>query len=148
MLERVSFNGNTYGGSVVEFEKQFASGLIPAIIVEPNGMQQINRNAEKKGWDVINVWVGCTAQLQAERFIFRFAEELRTVLESDKALDHGKLMTEYVNRMVTIQEVERYWKDMFLGDMVENHILLEYFDRDNEHEAIGSIIAEAHRLDD
>ena len=42
MLESIQYNGNVYGASVEEFKKQFASGKIPLVIVEPHGMKQIN----------------------------------------------------------------------------------------------------------
>ena len=113
MLETIEFNGNFYGGSVAEFEDKFASGLIPVIVVEPNGMQQINENASAKGWEVINVFIGIDPQLQARRFLTRMLDDYRQILGQGDLSDYEKLVNEYSKRMATIQEVESKWFDQF-----------------------------------
>lgn len=113
MLEQVEYNGNTYGGSVAEFEEKFASGKTPVIIVEPNGMIQINLNAVEKGWNVLNVWLGCPKLLQAERFLSRFVEEYKMLIPQGSNDDYAAFMKEYTVRMVTIQVTEAPWKEMF-----------------------------------
>ena len=80
MLETIEFNGNFYGGSVAEFEEKFESGLVPVIVVEPNGMHQINKNAASKGWEVINVFINIDPELQARRFLSRMCDDYRQIL--------------------------------------------------------------------
>lgn len=141
MLEHVTYNGNTYGASIAEFEKQFASGRVPLVIVEPNGMKQVNINAEKTGWVVVNVFVNCDHRLQAERFINRFTSEY------EKTDERGReaLLYEYVNRMVTIQEAESRWFDMFLVDSEfnPNKLIIPYFMEQTEKhyvQLIGALV--------
>ena len=141
MLERIDFNGNTYGGSIAEFEEKFASGLIPAIVVEPNGMEQINLNATKKGWTVINLYIDCPPLLQAERFLFRFIEDYRSILANGSNEDYAKLMEEYAGRMATMQEVESKWFDMFKKHVIWDHtLIIGSFEKSDEETVIALII--------
>ena len=112
-LERIEYNGNIYGGSVQEFENSFDSGKIPDIIVEPNGNKQINLNAREKGWIVINCWVGCPVELQAERLVTRLMDDYRRVLGHAGGEEYNRLVKEYVGRLTMIQTVEREWPDLF-----------------------------------
>jgi guanylate kinase len=112
MLERITYNGNVYGGSVQEFEKGFDSGLIPVIIVEPNGNEQINMNAREKDWVVVNVWVGCPVELQAERLVTRLCEDHSNIQFLSDGSYH-KLIKEYSSRLVMIQTVENEWPALF-----------------------------------
>jgi len=141
MLECIEFNGNIYGGSVAEFKKQFASGLIPVIIVEPNGMVQINQNAAKQNWHVINVYVKCPPKLQATRFLTRFAQEAKALMDDSDPSDLEKVMTEYVGRMVTMQNTEADWFDLYLNGLVnKDSMIIEQFEKENEQEVLDSII--------
>ena len=148
LLERVDFNGNLYGGSVAEFEKQFASGRIPLIIVEPNGMGQVNKNAKEKGWKVINVFVACPPKVQAERFLGRFREEVINQANGSDPDDLGKLMREYVNRMVTMQTTEAEWFGLFTVFCVDSSsILIDEFTKENEKEVLEMVRFECISLD-
>ncbi|RLA01629.1 MAG: hypothetical protein DRQ47_07835 [Gammaproteobacteria bacterium] len=155
MLERISYNGNTYGGSVQEFEKGFDSGLIPVIIVEPNGNKQINMNAREKGWIVVNVWIGCPVELQAERLITRLlADHVAASYMSDDPTDN-KLIKEYSSRLVMIQTVENEWPKLFAESTLHDTtnsgrapvvISIPVFTKDNELDIRGrvEVIAELY----
>lgn len=132
MLERIEYNGNIYGGSVVEFEEKFASGKTPVIIVEPNGMQQINKNAIEKDWTVLNVFVGCPLQLQAERFLGRFIVDYRSLLASGSDSDYQKFMKEYTGRMVAMRETEANWEETFIFTE-GNKLHLPHFTRESQN---------------
>ncbi len=143
MLECIEFNGNIYGGSVAEFKKQFASGLIPVIIVEPNGMAQINQNASTQNWHVINVYVKCTPKIQNTRFLTRFAQETNALTDDSDPSDFEKIMTEYVGRMYTMQKTEADWYKLFITSTMENSsdsVIIEQFGKENEQEVLDSII--------
>ncbi len=157
MLESIEYNGNRYGGSIAEFEEKFDSGKIPVIVVEPHGMEQINKNAVTKGWTVINVFIDCPMKLQAERFLKRFAAEYVNLCEfqpNPTAVinpqyppfnrfdpdDFNSLMTEYINRMVTIQTVESEWLESFNKlRKYSDFIIIEEFTKDNERSVINRI---------
>ena len=147
MLERISYNGNTYGGSVKEFEKAFDSGLIPVIIVEPNGNEQINKNALDKGWRVLNVWVGCPVELQADRLVDRLLSDYASIVQS-KQQAVAKLIREYSSRIVMIQTVENEWSELFKrsvrgsGDV----FAVSQFTNDNELSVRNSIMSTAISL--
>ena len=144
MLERIDFNGNTYGGSVAEFEEKFASGLIPAIVVEPNGMEQINLNATEKGWRVMNIFVGCPPLLQAERFLLRLVEDYRVILTQGSGDDYAKFMSEYSGRMAVMQDVESKWLGMFRKHCIpQNALLIDTFTKENEARTVDLIVEQA-----
>lgn len=160
MLESVSYNGNTYGGSAAEFEKAFESGLIPVIIVEPNGNVQINTNARVKNWKVVNTWVGCPTELQAVRLITRLLENHSTDMHNGDGTTE-KLIKEYTNRLVTIQNVENDWPRLFkeslhaspevaplhyVCDHIPHVITIPEFTADNEDEMRGRVEATVEML--
>ena len=160
-LERIEYNGNIYGGSVAEFEKGFDSGQIPVIIVEPNGNAQININAKKLGWTVINVWVGCPVGLQAERLVTRLIEDYRAFIQKDGEMaDYNKIVKEYVGRLTMVQTVESEWPDLFKksvratdvapGHYVADHIpevmTIPEFTQENEADYRENLINYAKQL--
>jgi|AntRauTorcE11897_2_1112592.scaffolds.fasta_scaffold00046_67 guanylate kinase len=141
MLETVTFNGNSYGGSVAEFEDKFDSGLVPVIVVDPNGMFQINRNATEKGWTVVNMFIDCPTELQAQRFLERFTEDYRRLLGNGDMDDYCDLMTEYAGRMTTIIEVESGWVDQYLqGRTLEDNLYFNRFMHGDETEALSDVL--------
>lgn len=144
MLERISYNGNTYGGSVQEFEKAFASGLVPVIIVEPNGNEQINKNAAEKGWRVLNVWVGCPVELQAERLVERLLVDYASIGQTEQQ-SVAKLIREYSSRLVMIQTVENEWVDLFKKSVPPSGdvLALPKFIKENEIGMRNSVMATA-----
>ena len=143
MLERITFNGNTYGGSIAEFEEKFASELVPAIVVEPHGMFQINRNATARGWTVVNVFVDCPPELQSKRFLERFMADYRRTLSQGDFDDYADLMLEYEGRMVAIMGVEQDWKGLFNSGRTAESLYIERFGPENEADAVASIMARA-----
>jgi guanylate kinase len=141
MLETVTFNGNSYGGSVAEFEDKFDSGLVPVIVVDPNGMFQINRNATEKGWTVVNMFIDCPTELQAQRFLERFTEDYLRLLGNGDMDDYCDLMTEYAGRMTTIIEVESGWVDQYLqGRTLEDNLYFNRFMHGDETEALSDVL--------
>lgn len=140
MLETVEFNGNLYGGSVAEFEEKFQSGLTPVIVVEPNGMNQINTNAKDKGWRVVNVFVDIDPELQAERFLGRFLSDYREILTQGDDSKYVKFMTEYCKRFASMQSVESKWYEMYLkGQMPNSNLYISRFDKDNEQQILDTV---------
>lgn len=149
MLESVEFNGNKYGGSVAEFEDKFASGLIPVIVVEPSGQEQINVNANNKGWTVLNVFVHIDPKLQARRFLSRMCQDYRSILGTGGMEDYDKLLTEYSNRMATMQVTESQWLDQFRENsfiLDRDPIIVHRFDSDTESEVLNQVITSTKNL--
>lgn len=141
MLETVEFNGNFYGGSVAEFEEKFESGLTPVIVVEPNGMGQINNNAAIKGWHVVNVFIGIPPELQARRFLTRMCEDYRSILVQGRPADYSDMIDEYSRRMATMQVVESKWYEMFVELRDEdNSLAFSQFDKSNEDSVLKAIL--------
>jgi guanylate kinase len=170
MLETIHFNGNYYGGSVAEFEEKFQSGLTPVIVVEPNGMQQINNNAKLRGWKVLNIFIDIPAELQAKRFLIRFIEDyFSTVVNQtrhaqssdeihaqslgeiigiykDIRSKEDSLLTEYSNRLASMQTVESQWLDMFHKWASDNYLYYLSFDSDNSVQVLSEIMNNAEHM--
>ncbi len=163
MLETIEFNGNYYGGSVAEFKEKFASGLIPVIVVEPNGMRQININAKTKGWKVLNIFIDVDPQVQARRFLSRLLHDYTPVanavinrddfdttcekgfndyLEQFNKIKHleDKILTEYSNRMASMQTVESTWHKMFTQYSNPSSLYFQTFDAVNEVYVLDKVI--------
>jgi guanylate kinase len=151
LLERIEYNGNIYGGTIVEFEEKFATGKVPVIIVEPNGMIQINENAKLKGWNVVNIWVGCSVELQAMRFLDRFVNDLNSVDARGDADDRDKLLKEYAGRLNMMQTVEGEWLTMYRNTAIrENALVVPEYTVENEDivlDNINLIVGELNTLD-
>jgi guanylate kinase len=138
MLETVEYNSNKYGSSVKEFEEKFASGKTPIAIVEPNGMAEINGNAIAKGWAVLNVYVGCPTELQAERFLQRLFQDYTLLIRDGSDSDYQKFMKEYIGRMVAMREVESSWEEMFVSTG-ENIVYIPLFTAESQATDIALI---------
>lgn len=105
MAEHVNFGGNYYGASKAEFEKGFAAGKPVVVVCEPIGRRQFEVFAEKEGWSLVRVFVDSPVQVQAERFLRRFEEEV--AFESDSTVN-AKIKT-YSKRLAEIMTTERGW---------------------------------------
>lgn len=112
LLESIEYNGTLYGATVQEFARRFESGAIPVIVVEPNGMHQINERAEQLGWKVVNVFIDCPLEIQNERFLRRVCDDYRAVLAGGLD-DYDKFMNQYVGRLTAMREGERDWQSLF-----------------------------------
>jgi len=147
MIERIDFNGNAYGVSRQELESKFSSGLIPVVIVEPNGLMQINENSQKLGWDVVNVFVDCPEELQYRRFLQRFADDYKRVLAEGEFFGLNKVLDEYASRLKMISLVEKHWIDMFMTySRTSRSIYVESYQKDNEQETIEKIQNKLYKM--
>jgi guanylate kinase len=90
-LESVSFNGFSYGVSIEEIYKANKSGKIAALIVEPRGLVQIMKYAEKRGdVELKKVFIGGDTHELMTRYIQRMHGE--SLNERGVAERHAKRM--------------------------------------------------------
>lgn len=147
MIERVDFNGNAYGVSRAELESKFKSGLVPVVIVEPNGLMQINENGQKLGWVVINVFVDCPEELQYRRFLQRFADDYKRALAEGEFSGMNKILDEYASRLKMISLVEKRWLDLFMTySKTASSIYVDSYQKGNEEETIEKIKNKVDKL--
>lgn len=72
MVESIEFNGIRYGGSVAEFDRCFAEGKVPLIVVEPTGAAQIRDHAANaSGWFHVAFYLSGPVETLMERFMDR-----------------------------------------------------------------------------
>lgn len=76
-IENISFNGFSYGVSVAEIQAAHESGKIAVLIVEPNGLGQIQEFARKGNGDinVLPVYIGGELNDLMTRYLKRLAGE-------------------------------------------------------------------------
>jgi hypothetical protein len=147
MIERVDFNGNAYGVSRAELESKFESGLVPVVIVEPNGLMQFNENGQKLGWVVINVFVDCPEELQYRRFLQRFADDYKRALAEGEFSGMNKILDEYASRLRMISLVEKRWLDLFMTySKTASSIYVDSYQKGNEEETIEKIKNKVDKL--
>jgi guanylate kinase len=106
-IESVTFNGNSYGVSVSEVERVFATGKTVVIVVEPDGQKQIKAFAELKGWTAPSVFVNAPPEVIGDRFLRRF---LSSISQTDPAANDKALMT-YSSRFGVMLSVESGWTE-------------------------------------
>lgn len=106
MVEHVEFGGNYYGLSVAEVERLQAADKPIVVVCEPIGQKQIAAFAQKRGWPLLAVFVDNPAEVIAERFLRRFADELlgETQVGSDRQV------AVYARRLSEMMTTEAGWR--------------------------------------
>lgn len=123
MVESTEFSGMKYGGSVAEFERHFASGKIPVIVVDPVGADAIEKQAAQRGWVHLKVFVDAPMELLVRRNLERFAYNWRTWagendFNFDYAVDEEKFLTTYAKRFLNLINEERFWLTKHCWDVI------------------------------
>lgn len=132
-LESVKYNGNYYGASVAEFERCFEQGKPVVIVVEPHGMQQITQNAERMGWRVLSVFVDIDMEVQVQRLVNRFTDEVMTAALTPSTFAHNLVNTSeaFKRRMVAAVTEEVRWSNQACDGNIYDFVL-HHFDAENE----------------
>lgn len=131
MMETVEFSGKKYGGSVAEFERHFASGKIPVIVVEPNGANQIQKEALNRGWNHLKVFVDCPLDILIQRNLSRLLAEP----------DQREAVKVYGRRFANLITDELTWMHRSVWDMIIPEFLPE-----NEKEHRDEVVRQAKLL--
>ena len=127
-IEYVIFGGNYYGVSVSEVLASATINVPTVIVVEPNGVQQIARQCEIRGWDHLSVFLTHDPQVLLSRFLSR--QEITR--ENTEAI---------FNRIAGMGDEITEWKKQFDWDLVCDH-----FCEDTQDELVNSITALAALL--
>lgn len=122
-VEFISFKGNFYGIEKVEIEKKLSSGKIPLVIVEPHGLEQIQKIY---GNELYSVYVDAPLELLYERFLGRFQVEC-----SGRHVD----LKYHASRIVGIRDE---WKDW--NFMCSRDFYIDHFTSENEKSIINSLV--------
>ena len=120
-IEHVSFNGKYYGLSVEELEKTQQGGGTPVIVVEPNGLKQIDEYCDRTGTLLESVYIGGELEVLIGRMLTR--DLLGKVISST---DSTTYMTKRLSSLV--------------GEVLDWHRMFNYSKfvpvYDEEHELI------------
>jgi guanylate kinase len=128
MVEHVFFDKNYYGVKKDEIEEKFAMNRPVAIVVEPNGAQQIKQFAESQGWDCIRVFVSNPEAVLRQRFDKRQAEDKLAKPE------------DYAARYESMKTTELVWKKQ----MADAELVFDAFDEIAFPEVVKTIKNEIH----
>lgn len=120
MLERVTFAGYRYGAALKDFNSAINSNKIPVLIVEPNGVMQINEYCEQhKDIQHIKVFIATSTSTTMQRLLKRQIEDLKPVDTEEKL---AKVLQIYTERVIAHMTVERHWQSITYW----NYIVPEY----------------------
>jgi guanylate kinase len=127
-IETVEFNGNYYGASAKEVKKAAEEGKPIVIVVEPEGLKQINAYAKEHEWGLFSLFIDNPPNVIAERFLIRFAQEgMESAMVGDY-IKGAKTLATYSTRLGTMMTVESTWK-LAAWDYI--HLYLSHFDESN-----------------
>jgi guanylate kinase len=74
LVQSTVFNDSSYGTTVFELERVFASGKTPIVIVEPTGIPQFRDICEKHGIELFTIYVHASHETLIERYVTRITE--------------------------------------------------------------------------
>lgn len=75
MVEWNKLGDQIYGTPVLSLQTALASGKVPAIILEPNGVVNMHRYCMGNGIRLVPIWLDVSTEVQAARFIERAREQ-------------------------------------------------------------------------
>lgn len=130
MVESVEFDGNKYGVTKEEVKMKFATGAAVAIVVEPNGANQIKEYAAKEGWKCVRVLVTNPDEVLKQRFDQR--------LEGDALADPAV----YAKRWDSMKTVEKQW----VAQMSAAEMKFTRFDSETQEEVVASILGKLEEI--
>lgn len=108
-IESVEFGGKRYGVTKSEFDRLFSIGLVPVVVVEPNGAKNIHDYALEKNWDPSLLFLNVPSKLAIERFYTRF------ICDVEKGKDCAIY---YSNRLFEVLKTESEWRSSLNYDRV------------------------------
>lgn len=110
-LETVEFSSAHYGASKAEFEKAFATGKPVVIIVEPNGMFQIQEACPELGWTLLTVFIDVSPAVASQRFLSRFQADMAHAFGVKASnTEVQAVMNSYQKRLAAMLDYEFYWR--------------------------------------
>lgn len=124
MMETVKLGVNYYGASVAEFQNAFDQEKIPVVVVEPNGMCQINEKCLAIGWSPINIYMDVTNRVKYTRLLKRFFLDARDAIIAMSTDEFHQLVVKYADRLTMMSEEESQWTNIFLRESV-NPLMFE-----------------------
>jgi len=102
-IEHIEFKGFKYGVSVGELEKARNAGKIPLLIVEPNGLKQINAYSQTHGIKLMKLYIFHETETLVRRYLGRLGpDDMKT----------PSLKDFHASRISSIFEETNWWKEM------------------------------------
>lgn len=139
IVEQIEFNGNLYGVTLDEIEKQKATGKPIVVILEPNGLKQYRvMFKHDPNYQMFSVFVSNPKITLVERFLTRFAMD---VLHA-RSLVEDKVIKNYTSRLISLEEEHENWYNStsYLYDWV-----VPTFNADNQETVIQEILQAIER---
>ena len=134
-IENVTFNGSKYGVTAKELYRVLDSGAPCVLVVEPKGLEQIQRWAERNtDVQLFSVFLDSPQDVIAERFLNRFAGDLALSISKGRAGMEGVMKT-YSKRLGVMMTEETSWREDC--DLIDLHI--EAFNETNMESTVEYI---------
>jgi guanylate kinase len=100
------FGGYSYGITHQELSYAFDSGLVPVVIVDPNGVEQLEKIAHKHNLGIFEAFVYCNETLRLQRLNARTTKELQAADTPEKL---EKIVSSHTKRVQSAMGAERNW---------------------------------------
>lgn len=115
LLESTQFSNHRYGTPLSSLQAVQKSGLIPLVIIDPEGAQSLKQWGRREGWDVLNVFLACDIRIALERLQNR---QQRAAIENSPADDE---------RMNALMCKESAWASQYPWDLTLHQFTDENF---------------------
>lgn len=137
-VESVVFNGNQYAISCAEVERVLATRKPIVVVIEPEGLKQMKSYAQKRAWPICSVFIDNAPEELASRFLRRFATELKTTADREKAV------VTYAGRMASMMTTEREWSVESQASPDLYDFVWERFDATNTEQIVRTLAGMAN----
>lgn len=79
LIESIVYDTNRYGISSHEAENAFDMGKSAALVVEPHGVEQVTAYCQRRGWEILRVFVHNPTPVLVQRMLGRVIEDVQGV---------------------------------------------------------------------
>jgi guanylate kinase len=142
-IEDVSYDGNSYGVSVEEAQRAFSQGKPAVLVAEPHGVHQITEYAEKRGWNMIRVFLNNPVPVLTKRLLERFAIDIQGINVNEPSENDAfqAKLDAHSGRMAKIltQEQDEWVRPAQNGD-AHYHLFIPRFESDNRKSVFGLVM--------
>lgn len=138
-VESVEFNDNRYAVSKAEMQRVLALKKPVVLVVEPNGLKQIQEYAEEQRFDLFSIFLDIPTEVLAERFLKRFRNEV----EFSNYVDN--ITASSASRLGAMMGEERGWIDAATHGGSIYDATLRQFDEESKDEVVREICAYVKR---
>lgn len=129
MIEKVEVGSNFYGVSKKALDDVILSGKNAAVVVEPDGAQQVRRFAEKNNIPIFQIFLDNPTELLVERFLERYKNDIKA--------DNKTYARRIIDMLV---EEPKKWIEPAYNGKHKYDLVFKTFTPDNQNQVISDVL--------